>query len=136
MKFEEGQSVVTIDTKAIRDEYPFDPNLKGYRTWDREDKLGPPPWDDTPELRKREEVHQHDVRQKCYLEYGCALVEHEEAALIHLLCDEIDQLREKARRAYTTEGEENAMPTDAAHELAHSNWRTMEAETDWEVDNG
>lgn len=84
---------MTIDTKAIRDEYPFDPNLKGYRTWDREDKLGPPPWDDTPELRKWEEVHQHDVRQKCYPEYGCALVEYEEAALIHLLCDEIDRLR-------------------------------------------
>lgn len=47
-----------------------------------------------------------------------------------------DRWRDETSRATYLPEQLDALPTDAAHELAHYNWRTMEAEMDWEVDNG
>ena len=47
-----------------------------YRPWDRDEKLGPPPWSGTdPKVIAWEQAHGHDVRLKCYPELGCQLVE-------------------------------------------------------------
>lgn len=47
-----------------------------YRPWDREEKLGSPPWSrNDPKLVAWEKAHGHDVRLKCYPEFGCLVVE-------------------------------------------------------------
>ena len=57
---------------------------------DQERWLGPPPWQYTPTLKAWEEAHGHDVRVKCYPEYGCRAIEVERDALL----DENERLRE------------------------------------------
>jgi len=47
-----------------------------YRPWDREEKLGKPPWKpDDPQVIAWEAAHGHDVRLKCYPEFGCQPLE-------------------------------------------------------------
>lgn len=47
-----------------------------YTPFDQEEKLGPPPWDPLDEqLALWERAHGHDVRIKCYVEFGCLVVE-------------------------------------------------------------
>jgi hypothetical protein len=49
-----------------------------YRPWDQEEKLGEPPWSkDDPKLQAWEAAHGHDVRLKCYPEFGCQALEAE-----------------------------------------------------------
>ena len=51
-----------------------------YRPWDREEKLGPPPWKhNDPKLIAWEKAHGHDVRSKCYPEFGCQVLPDYEA---------------------------------------------------------
>lgn len=50
-----------------------------YRPFDQKRHLEGPPWYSGPELDAWEEAHGHDVRVKCYVEYGCkALDDHYE----------------------------------------------------------
>jgi len=44
-----------------------------YSTWDRDKKLGQPPYDKDA-LVRWESVHGHDVRLKCFPEFGCQLL--------------------------------------------------------------
>jgi len=44
-----------------------------YQPWDREKHLGQPPWKQSQALIAWETAHGHDVRQKCYPEFGCQL---------------------------------------------------------------
>lgn len=47
-----------------------------YSPFDREEKLGLPPWKpDDPKLIAWERAHGHDVRLKCYPEFGCQVLE-------------------------------------------------------------
>ena len=47
-----------------------------YKPWDREEKLGPPPWwPGNSKVMAWEAAHGHDVRLKCYPEFGCKLLE-------------------------------------------------------------
>lgn len=48
-----------------------------YQPWDRYEKLGEPPWSG-PALKAWEAAHGHDVRLKCYPEFGCQLLHGEE----------------------------------------------------------
>lgn len=48
-----------------------------YLPYDQRKHLGPPPWEDSPELQAWEKAHNHDVRVKCIPEYGCVAVDHE-----------------------------------------------------------
>lgn len=49
-----------------------------YRPWDQRKHLGDPPWrPDDPAVREWERVHGHDVRLKCYAEFGCQVIEDE-----------------------------------------------------------
>lgn len=61
----------SADQRALR----FEQTGIVYRTWDREEKLGPPPWSSKdPKVIAWEHAHGHDVRLKCYAELGCDLV--------------------------------------------------------------
>lgn len=83
-----------------------------YRMWDQEDKLGPPPWSsEDPKLIAWEAAHGHDVRLKCYVEFGCrfaledpdnAFTSEEQSAILvaiyryeHLLDGAVDPLPSK-----------------------------------------
>lgn len=47
-----------------------------YKPFDQEEKLGPPPWGALDEkVANWERAHGHDVRVKCYAEYGCQVIE-------------------------------------------------------------
>ena len=47
-----------------------------YERGDRDEKLGPPPWDhNDPWLLAWEQAHGHDIRLTCQVEYGCRLIE-------------------------------------------------------------
>jgi len=47
-----------------------------YHPFDQEEKLGPPPWDPLdPAVADWERAHGHDVRLRCYAEYGCMRIE-------------------------------------------------------------
>lgn len=66
---------------------PLQPSTLTYRPWDREEKLGPPPWKhDDPKVVAWVAAHGHDVRLKCYPELGCQLVEQELESEITTLC--------------------------------------------------
>jgi hypothetical protein len=46
--------------------------MTDYQPWDQEEKLGPPPWNwQDKRVLAWEEAHGHDVRLKCYVEFGC-----------------------------------------------------------------
>jgi len=45
-----------------------------YRRFDRLERLGEPPWEGPP-LAAWEAAHGHDVRLKCYPEFGCRLAD-------------------------------------------------------------
>jgi hypothetical protein len=69
-----------------------------YRPWDREEKLGPPPWKhDDPKLIAWQEAHGHDVRLKCYREFGCIQLElleeesQDAATRLSAVLDELEQ---------------------------------------------
>lgn len=54
-----------------------------YTAWDRDEKLGEPPWNpEDPKVIAWERAHGHDVRLKCYPEFGCTL------GLIQITADE------------------------------------------------
>ncbi len=47
-----------------------------YTPWDQDEHLGPPPWSEyDPHVIAWEAAHGHDVRLKCYAEYGCLVIE-------------------------------------------------------------
>jgi hypothetical protein len=57
--------------------------MSEYRIADQEEKLGPPPWSPTdPRVMAWEQAHGHDVRLKCYPEFGCQVVEEQRERLI------------------------------------------------------
>ncbi len=52
--------------------------MSDYFPFDQASKLPTPPWhmaDDLPALKAWEAAHGHDVRLKCYPEYGCQAVQ-------------------------------------------------------------
>lgn len=46
-----------------------------YEPFDQGKHLGLRPWPHGPERRAWEEAHGHDARVKCYVEYGCRVIE-------------------------------------------------------------
>lgn len=66
-----------------------------YRPWDREEKLGAPPWSGAA-LKEWEEAHGHDARLKCYPEFGCQLLHDEE---------DYEQLRAVAQAVFDAAGQ-------------------------------
>ena len=46
-----------------------------YQRDDQRERLGEPPWKPTAALILWEQAHGHDVRLKCYTEFGCLLIE-------------------------------------------------------------
>ena len=58
-----------------------------YHPFDQHEKLGNPPWSG-PVLEQWEQAHGHDVRLKCYPEYGCQAI----LADYELLEDVIDEI--------------------------------------------
>lgn len=56
---------------------------KKYKPFDQADHIGDPPWSPAdPAVQAWEAAHNHDVRLKCYVEFGCQAlaVEHEDLA--------------------------------------------------------
>ena len=68
--------------------------MSDYRPFDQARWLGEPPWSG-PELEAWEQAHGHDVRVKCYPEYGCQAIDYELAAVK----DELDAARTAHRAA-------------------------------------
>lgn len=62
--------------------------MSDYYRFDQDEKLGPPPWSG-PALDAWEAAHGHDVRLKCYVEFGCLLIEAE----VDRLRAEVERLR-------------------------------------------
>jgi len=50
-----------------------------YKAFDRHEKLGDPPWEFNA-VKAWEEAHGHDVRLKCYAEFGCRFADIETVA--------------------------------------------------------
>lgn len=48
-----------------------------YRPFDQERHLGRPPYSDSSAVKAWEEAHGHDVRLKCYPEFGCQAIQNE-----------------------------------------------------------
>lgn len=75
-----GDADIRAWLERIGEEYTMNPALAEYALWDQEKHLGPPPWrNDDLKLWAWEEAHGHDVRSKCYAEFGCRLVEEQAA---------------------------------------------------------
>lgn len=67
--------------------------MSDYVPWDQGEKLPPPPWSpDDPDVRAWEQAHGHDVRLKCYVEFGCQVIEPALEARIEQLEGRIEQL--------------------------------------------
>lgn len=50
--------------------------MSDYSPFDQREKLGAPPWrPDDPAVIAWEEAHGHDVRLKCYSEFGCQVLQ-------------------------------------------------------------
>jgi len=64
-----------------------------YQPFDQDEKLGPPPWPDGPSLTAWEDAHGHDVRLKCYVEFGCQVIVTSLEAERDALNDEVDRLK-------------------------------------------
>jgi hypothetical protein len=61
-----------------------------YLPFDQDEHLGEPPWKPTdPALVAWEAAHGHDVRLKCYVEFGCQAIENE----ADMLRDTLDRVR-------------------------------------------
>jgi hypothetical protein len=67
-----------------------------YEPFDQADKLGPYPHDDRAALDAWEVAHGHDVRLKCYVEFGCQVIEPALERRIEELEAERDKWRGKA----------------------------------------
>jgi len=53
-----------------------DPDIeRRYEPWDQYEKLGREPWVENAALAAWEAAHGHDVRLKCYVEFGCQVIE-------------------------------------------------------------
>jgi hypothetical protein len=63
--------------------------ITGYRPDDRE-KLGDRPYAAGRELTKWEQGHGHDIRSKCYPEFGCAAIESYSMELVQKLVRQLD----------------------------------------------
>ncbi|MGH3447216.1 MAG: hypothetical protein ACRDP4_06295 [Nocardioidaceae bacterium] len=75
----------------IRETYACDPELAEYAPFDQAKHLGPKPWHtQDPALVAWEEAHGHDTRLKCYVEYGCRVIEEEAARDVAFLLDALD----------------------------------------------
>lgn len=67
-------------------------NAAEYRPWDQDTWLSEPPWNPTdPALMAWEAAHGHDVRMKCYPEFGCMALNYE--------ADEVRAERDELRAA-------------------------------------
>lgn len=64
-----------------------------YKPFDQEEHLGDPPWEKNAALEAWEKGHGHDVRLKCYPEYGCQAIERERERLE----DEVRNLKAHVR---------------------------------------
>lgn len=72
-----------------------------YRPWDRDEKLGPPPWSrDDPKVKAWEAAHGHDARLKCYSELGCGLVEQGLEAERDRYREALERIRDTDWRAF------------------------------------
>ena len=78
-----------------------------YIPFDREAHLGKPPWKhDDPAVVAWEAAHGHDVRMKCYPEFGCMVIESSLEA-------EIDRLKAML----------NELPAELLHPEFGTEWR-------------
>src|SRR3954469_2172352 len=68
-----------------------------YEPFDQEARLPPPPWSpDDPALKAWEAAHGHDVRVKCYVEFGCQVIEESLEREIDRLESQNQALQERA----------------------------------------
>lgn len=95
--------VVTVELPIPLSEKPSQA-----RPFDQERWLGEPPWRDDAKVKEWEAVHGHDVRLKCYAEFGCAAIEHESDAREERITELEAELR-RIKHGYGTE----AMETEA-----------------------
>lgn len=84
-----------------------------YRPWDQESKLGPPPWQPAdPKLQAWQQAHGHDVRLKCYPEFGCLVTADEYDDSVDYAAEYDDELiaeRNLARSVAVQLEQENAL---------------------------
>src|SRR4051812_5912474 len=70
-----------------------------YEPFDQEARLPPPPWSpDDPALKAWEAAHGHDVRVKCYVEFGCQVIEESLEREIDRLESQNQALQEESDR--------------------------------------
>lgn len=62
--------------------------INDYRPFDRDEKLGEEPWS-REAIAVWEDAHKHDVRLKCYPEFGCVVTETYAYSLVQRLSDEL-----------------------------------------------
>jgi hypothetical protein len=75
---------------------PVAPASTPYEPWDQDAQLGPPPWDPHDEkVQAWEKAHGHDVRLKCYVEFGCQVIEQALERELLAAYRERDELRVK-----------------------------------------
>lgn len=93
---------------AIRERHDWSPDLTAYAPFDQEQHLGKPPWTDDERRHTWERAHGHDVRLKCYPEFGCLVIQEEADRDISFLLDALDaahaeneRLREERKGLYT-----------------------------------
>lgn len=98
-----AQAVVTVELPTPLAEKPSQA-----RPFDQERWLGEPPWRDDAKVQEWETAHGHDVRLKCYPEFGCAAIEHESDAREERITELEAELR-RIKHGYGTE----AMETEA-----------------------
>lgn len=66
-----------------------------YKPFDQDAHLGEPPWSpDDPALQAWEKAHGHDVRLKCYVEFGCQVIEPALEGEIEELTRELEKYKE------------------------------------------
>lgn len=65
-----------------------------YEPFDQEHWIGEPPWHEgNPAVKAWEAAHGHDVRLKCYVEYGCQVIEPTLERKVEALTAELQQVR-------------------------------------------
>lgn len=71
--------------------------MNSYRPFDQDRHLPPPPWQpDDPALIAWESAHGHDVRTKCYPEFGCQAIGY--------ALDAVEEIVEHARKISPSAG--------------------------------
>lgn len=92
------------------------PTSARYRPGDQDDWLGEPPWSPSdPALIAWEAAHGHDVRSKCYPEFGCKVIQSDLEDRIDELETEVDKTWRDATIAALTWAAERVGQEAAKH---------------------